>query len=145
MPACFKGYGTALDTTPNLKVMHRPTLDNIPGVAAILICGLLAAGCASDLPESIEPRNEQGLSSLFANPDTVEVFVFGKVSRTDVTWGGPSAVEEAWLDKHDYVHVRTEYDSLGTKTIQETEEDAEADLTEDGETIAGNRVYVRVP
>jgi hypothetical protein len=125
--------------------MHRPRIDYNAVVAAVMICGLLTAGCASDIPDGIEPRNEQGLASLFSNPDTVEVYVFGEVSRTDVRWGRPSNVEDAWLEKHDYVYVRTEYDSLGTETIQEAEEDADADLTDDGETIAGNRVYVRVP
>jgi hypothetical protein len=121
--------------------MHRPTSDNISVVAIVLICGVLAAGCSSDIPDGIEPRNEQGLASLFSNPDTVEVFVFGEVSRTDLRWRRPSTVDEAWLDKHDYVHVWTEYDSSATKAIQ----DAGVEFLDNGETIAGDRIYVRVP
>jgi hypothetical protein len=113
-------------------------------ISLLLFLSLAFAGCTSNMPEGIEARNDSGFTSLFSYPDTVEVHVFGEASRRDVEWGHPSAVERAWLDKHDYIHVRTEFDSLGTEVIRDAEKEADASLTE-GETIAGNRIYVRVP
>lgn len=106
-----------------------------------LMLGVIVAGCSSEMPDGISSR---GGMNIFSYPDTVEVFVFGMVSEEgNVSFQRISPVERKWLSNHDYVHVRTEFDSLGTETIRSVEEDANASFTE-GETIAGDRVYVRV-
>jgi hypothetical protein len=119
---------------------------NGPGVAVALVFvySLILTGCSTEMPDGLSARGDTGLFPYpISYPDTVEVFVFGMVSEGSVSFQSADPVQREWLSKHDYVHIRTEFDSLGTETIQSAEEEADASLTE-GETIAGNRVYVRV-